>query len=336
MEMNKTKSLSLILSLLCLVTWSGVMLYFYLSERIVNYLPERGLFREMVLISGLVMMILAIFNWITANDTTHTCCDHDHSLGRSCCDNHDVPDSVESTMVVEHHHGLVEHKNWKVRWAAWWILFVPITLAAFYTPDQYSHRAILNKAGMQVVANKHTDFDGLVIVNEVSQNSNSQKISQHNGKIVVNGKLEESPKKAKDRGTFTMEMFKQHADQTSDGYFILTLADIFYASSDEAVQEIITQVNVEIEAQLLPEENVPPGQIRMRIYRMASECCAADARPYTCLISLSDPVELPIQSWVKVRGKLLFQDQGRYKIPLLNVENINAIPAPAQEMMFMR
>ena len=54
-----------LLSVLLLVFWGVVMIYFHVSGRVVNYLPSDVLFRPLMLIGGIGMVVLGLFNLLT-------------------------------------------------------------------------------------------------------------------------------------------------------------------------------------------------------------------------------------------------------------------------------
>ncbi|OAI57815.1 hypothetical protein AYO49_01750 [Verrucomicrobiaceae bacterium SCGC AG-212-N21] len=67
-----------LVSTLLLLLWGGVMLYFYASGRIANYLPPEGIFRPMVLWGGIGMVVLALYNLATVGAKEAPCCEHEH------------------------------------------------------------------------------------------------------------------------------------------------------------------------------------------------------------------------------------------------------------------
>lgn len=71
-----------LVSVALLLIWGGVLLYFYASGRIVNYLPpiSEGWFRPMALAGGIGLIILGIFNLATMGSDDAGCddCGHDH------------------------------------------------------------------------------------------------------------------------------------------------------------------------------------------------------------------------------------------------------------------
>lgn len=72
-----------LLSVLLLILWGGVMIYFHVSGRVINYLPSDGLFRPLMLVGGIGMVVLALFNLLTYSQDEGACCSHDHDHDHS-------------------------------------------------------------------------------------------------------------------------------------------------------------------------------------------------------------------------------------------------------------
>jgi len=83
--MSGTRTIIHFLSILILLLWSAVLLYFHMSGRVAAYLPPDGIFRQMVLISGIGLAVMALFNLFTTNAEDAGCeahgCDHEHDHG---------------------------------------------------------------------------------------------------------------------------------------------------------------------------------------------------------------------------------------------------------------
>ena len=77
--MSGTRTLVHLLSVAMLLLWGGVLLYFYISGRLINYLPPDGIFRPMVLVSGIGLAVLGLFNLLTMGAEDAGCEGHDHS-----------------------------------------------------------------------------------------------------------------------------------------------------------------------------------------------------------------------------------------------------------------
>jgi hypothetical protein len=173
-----------LLSVLLLILWGGVMIYFHVSGRVINYLPSDGLFRPLMLIGGIGMVVLALFNLLTYSQDEGACCshDHDHAHDGSCGHDHGhshkdggcghdhshdhahehqhehkeggcghdhshehAHEHSHDNAQHDHAHGILEEGSWISRLTAVAILAVPLTLAAVRSPDQFSANAILNK-----------------------------------------------------------------------------------------------------------------------------------------------------------------------------------------------
>jgi hypothetical protein len=160
------------------------MIYFHVSGRVINYLPSDDLFRPLMLIGGIGMVVLALFNLLTYSQDEGACCshDHDHAHDGSCGHDHGhshkdggcghdhshdhahehqhehkeagcghdhshdhAHEHSHDNAQHDHAHGILEEGSWISRLTAVAILAVPLTLAAVRSPDQFSANAILNK-----------------------------------------------------------------------------------------------------------------------------------------------------------------------------------------------
>ena len=63
------------------------------------------------------------------------------------------------------------------------------------------------------------------------------------------------------------------------------------------------------------------------IYRHMMSCCAADARPVSAYLAVPPPTDLPIDSWVRVRG-LVDRRDAPGLTPTITVDSIRIVPAP--------
>jgi hypothetical protein len=162
-------------SVLLLSLWGAVMLYFYASGRISKYLQSDGLFQPMVLVAGIGLVVLALFNLVTMGAEEADCCDHDHAHDKErdhgCC-GHDHPhdeashhdhdhstcghdhshdhhehDHDHSHNHAGHAHGILDESGAAGRLVAILILAVPVSYAAMRSPDQFSLNTITNKGG---------------------------------------------------------------------------------------------------------------------------------------------------------------------------------------------
>lgn len=97
--MSGTRTLVHLLSVAMLFLWGGVLLYFYISGRLTNYLPPDGIFRPMVLVSGIGLAVLGLFNLLTMGAEDAGCEGHDHDHS------HDEHDHKDCGHDHAHKHG---------------------------------------------------------------------------------------------------------------------------------------------------------------------------------------------------------------------------------------
>lgn len=129
--MSGTRTFVHLISVALLLLWSAVLLYFYATGRVNQYLPGDGIFRPMVLVSGIGLAILGLFNLLTlgaedagceghdhgpaqggGHDPKHAGCGHDHHHTEhqeaGCC-GHDHGDQAHSGCSHEHDHHSHDH-----------------------------------------------------------------------------------------------------------------------------------------------------------------------------------------------------------------------------------
>lgn len=88
--MKTSRTITHLISVLLLLLWGGVMLYFYASGRLLKgeYVNREGWFSTMVLIGGIGCVVVGLFNLATMNAREADCCEHDHGHGHDH-DDHD-------------------------------------------------------------------------------------------------------------------------------------------------------------------------------------------------------------------------------------------------------
>ncbi len=167
-----------------LLLWGSVLLYFYVSGRLVSYLPPDGIFRPMVLVAAIGLLVLGIFNLATVGSDDAGCdhgCDHDHDdhdhghdHSDKCCHDHDHDhkhehgehcdhqhhehdhdhaccghdhdhDHGNEAHSHDHAHGILDESGPVGRTFAILVLSVPLILASAMSPDRFTGNAIVNK-----------------------------------------------------------------------------------------------------------------------------------------------------------------------------------------------
>jgi uncharacterized repeat protein (TIGR03943 family) len=117
---------------LILLLWATVMVYYYTSGRIVAYLTSDGFFRTQCLIAGLILSVIALFNWFN-REPAHTDCHDCH----------------------EHENTLANSSSWAGFICAAALLTVPIGASALYSPDRFSDAFNMKKLDAATVLKKN-------------------------------------------------------------------------------------------------------------------------------------------------------------------------------------
>jgi hypothetical protein len=74
----------------------------------------------------------------------------------------------------------------------------------------------------------------------------------------------------------------------------------------------------------------PPRPV---LFRHVISCCAADGRPIYAWLAAAPP-ELPLDTWVRVRGSIDARETGG-TIPVITADSIEAIPPPTQPYLIL-
>ncbi|MGE9268776.1 MAG: hypothetical protein ACQKBY_11835, partial [Verrucomicrobiales bacterium] len=131
-------------SLLVLI-WGGVLLYFYVSQRIFKYLAPD--FHLLVLLGALGMLVLGVFCLIGLREGEAGCCahEHDHEHG----DHGDCDHGLEAA----HDHDAEEcdggHHEGHGALTAFLITLIPLGLAMAKTEDRLSQEGALKKGAYE-------------------------------------------------------------------------------------------------------------------------------------------------------------------------------------------
>lgn len=125
--------LSRILLSLAVLTWGVVLLYFHASGRIVKYLAPD--FRMIAMVGGLGLMVLALFNLLTAGQQAG--CGHDHEEGGHCHDHEssDTPPLLAAALMI-----------------------LPVLFSTAWTKDEYSAAALSRKGLYDSPQSMNTSF----------------------------------------------------------------------------------------------------------------------------------------------------------------------------------
>lgn len=257
-----------ILFSLALLIWSGVILYFYASGRIVKYLAPD--FRLIALVGGLGLAVLGLFNLFTAGQQAD--CGHDH--GPEDAHDHESGDMHPLT--------------------AFALMIVPLGLSVAWTKDEYSQAAVARKT-MSVEEAKSPFLSSML-------------------------------------GPITREDIEKNHRRTDDGYYEMSLMELFFTSGDQELQKAMEGLKAETEGRWTEEKANNPDGRRKRLYRMFITCCAADSRAIPITLEFADtPPEMPENGWVKVAGTISYPVGKNGVEAVLKVDRVMAAEVPFEE-----
>jgi uncharacterized repeat protein (TIGR03943 family) len=134
----------------------------------------------------------------------------------------------------------------------------------------------------------------------------------------------------------TLEEIEKSHNKTSDGYLEFSLMELYFATGDRELQDIMGSLKVETEGRIVEEKNGNPNGTRMRLYRMFMTCCIADSRAIPIVLEFGkEPPLLPENGWVKVAGTMTFPEENGTLRAVLVVDRATAAEVP-QEEKFLR
>lgn len=340
--MKKSNNLIHFISVLLLLLWGGVMLYFYGSGRLARgeYVSTEGWFSAMVLVGGIGCVIVGLFNLATMGAPEGDCCEHEHEHGghkhdhdHDCCghDHHHDHDHshhqhTNAQTQAGHSHGILEESGAFGRFVAIFILAVPVTYAAIKSPDQFSKYAIENK-GVYHANYGETSGDGKFAINRDD--------TKAPGALPAPAPSPDAVPQAKSMGAFTLDDLKAQFPPNKEGNFMLEVPEIFYSAGDKEVQAVLEGQPVETIAQVLPEKVNNPNGTRLRIFRVLVQCCAADGRPLSFPVEFGkEPPKFKDMTWVKVIGRMSFKKENDQIVPVLEATSMTETAEPDSRTIF--
>ena len=116
--------------------WGGILIYFYTSMRVKEYLAPD--FHHLIMIGGIGIIILGVFSLL--NPSSETACDHDHDPGHAhhACDGHDHAHDKGGEDCHHEHEG----HGPGITYA---LTLLPLIGALYFTQDKLSNLGLTKK-----------------------------------------------------------------------------------------------------------------------------------------------------------------------------------------------
>ena len=291
------KTLSRGLSLIALLAWGSLMLYFYFSGRLNQYLIPA--YRPMVAVSGFVMLGIAASllvgirqgaMWQTAGDADVI-----------------APGRVRTTQVL-----------------AFALLVLPIWAASGVSKDGFGANTILNRGIV-------SDVSRLPARPLNSAAVPAAATAKVNAPANVEPPLPGATPIPPDNSAVDAS---QYLKTTPDGHVIAEVTDLLFASDDDSMRPAFEGRTVEMIGQFMPVKDSTDG--RFQVVRMFMVCCAADARPVAIhVVPPKNDSKLPGEmAWTKVVGKVTFPLENGRRVPLIHADTVAACEPPSEAMLY--
>lgn len=300
-----------------LAAWSAILLYFakapsgafwkafathtHLFSGRVDFLLTAP-FRPWVLVAALVLLAMALaFVFFPAD--------------AECCS------------TAECGHALSRYSAGK--WLTFLVLIVPVSVAAFFTPNSYSKTAIENRG---------IDTDGaslgrpkkLAVAPAAKVAPVDLPLPTKDGSAAVSG----SPAPATPDTGLASKPITDYLKRTPEGYIEAEVLDMLYASQDATLRKDFEGKTVVLIAQLMPDSSKETTAPRFKAVRMFMTCCAADARPVATLVEAEKLPDLPEMTWVKIVGKASFPIEKGRRTSVLKATEVTKVDPPVESMLY--
>lgn len=329
------------------------MVWFYASGRINNYLIGEGTFRIQVLVGGLLLAVLGLFNWqmrglLAASGCGHDCGhDHDHDHDHQhhqhahgeCCghDHHDPHAHHDSTHPHPGDTALVATKSSSATPADCCHSGTCSTPALANDAADEGHGghdhegtpggrglalALLAISVTSAVAFTPDDFSDRYKKNMLSAYSSRKATDSGPAPAEFRLTPEGSPAAA---AGMTLAVVEKYRPRNKDGNFELGVEELYYSSADPEYAKVMKGQGVETLGQIVKDTTgTEPG--RWRVFILQMTCCAADARPVSLPVVFEKEVpNLQEMGWFKLKGTIDYvQERG---IPVAILRAIDATPS---------
>lgn len=294
-----------------LAVWSAVLLSTYFTGRVAAFLHPS--FRPGVLVAGLGLALLALF--VASRDTPPECCADatcTHPLSRSRAG----------------------------RWLSFLILVLPVSIAAWLSPESFSKQAFEQRG---------ITTDAAALGERRSVPAPAPQPAPANGpdtaavtpaqpaadteKTAENAEPKTADKTA-NAASGAPGAIPEYLQRTPEGYIVAEVLDMLYSVQDSQLRKDFDGATVQLIAQIMPEKVVEGRTPRFKAVRMFMTCCAADARPVATLVETPTLPELPEMTWVKIVGKATFPVENGKRTAVIQATSVQQTKPPEESMLY--
>jgi len=280
--------------------WGGILIYFYVSMRVSKYLAEN--FHHFVLIGGIGILILGLYSLINPQEkeeAAHDCGhDHSHEHEHSECCGHDH----------DHHH---DHAHDHCH------------------EEEHDHSECCGDHHHEDAHGPGVTYLLTLVPLLIAMTFTKDGFSEEG--LARQGAYEAPPE---NQAPFTREDLEKNVPKNAKGEFQISLVNAYYAGGDKQLHEVMTDLPVEIEGRLMAERINNEDGTRRRIFRTFISCCAADATVAGISLDFgNEPSAIADKAWVKVGGKLSFEEYQGRSYTVLKVSSMEKAEEPYSEFL---
>ena len=305
------KTLSRGFSLLALLAWGALMLYFYFSGRLSDYLIPA--YRPLVAVSGFVMLaIAAVLAWGMRPGAAAA------AAGLVLEDRGDELASPRRARTMQA--------------LAFALLVLPVWAAAGVSKDQFNASAIRNRGVIgdaRSLPGKPTLSPGAL----ASSNNAATPPAIVEPPLPGDTPAANTPPAATSDAT-------QYIQRTPEGHLLLEVTDLLFAADDDTLRPQMEGRMAEMIGQFMPAKDDASGK-RFQLVRMFMVCCAADARPVAVTVEKPADPQMRAESdklselgWVRVIGKVEFPLENGRRVAVLRADKVTPTDPPKEAMLY--
>jgi uncharacterized membrane protein YcgQ (UPF0703/DUF1980 family) len=122
--------------------------------------------------------------------------------------------------------------------------------------------------------------------------------------------------------------------RTPEGYIVVEVLDMLYASQDDMLRHDFEGKAVQIVGQFLPAHSNDAKTKCFKCVRMFMFCCTADARPVSTLIESDEMPRVSDMTWLKVTGTATFPLRNGKRTPVIRAVSVEKTPRPDEGMLY--
>ncbi len=299
-----------------LTVWSAVLLATYFTGRVTALLHPS--FRPGVLIAGIALAALALM--IASRPTPPECC-----ADASCT------------------HPLSRSKGG--RWLTFLILVLPVTVAAWLSPQNFSKQLMENRGISTDAAGlgaRKAASPAAAPATSTPSASDAKTETSTTPPAVPSQSVGNPPADPNAPASLPTtqtgpnpQQLPDYMQRTPEGHIVAEILDLLYSVQDSQLRKDFEEKTIQLIAQIMPDKTSEGGSApRFKAVRMFMTCCAADARPVATLIQTSAPLDFPEMSWVKIIGKATFPVEKGKRISLVEATSVEPTKPPEESMLF--